>query len=62
MTTQNSGDDMERKKFEDWYSKHYSTAISHMGRHDKSDEYFCRQTRAAWRAWQAALSSKQEEK
>ena len=49
----------DREKFEAWYCKNYSKSLSHMERHENSGDYFCRQTRAAWRAWQAALASQQ---
>lgn len=54
-----SNDELERQGFEEWYCRNYRTPLTHMQRHDKSGDYFDRQTRAAWRAWLAR--SKQEQ-
>ena len=54
-------DELERQRLEAWYSQNYRIPASFLQRHDKSDDYCDKQIRAAWRAWKAALSSKQEE-
>lgn len=54
-----NNEELERERFEAWYCQNYNKAISHLERHDNSGNYFCRQTRAAWRAWLAR--SKQED-
>ena len=52
-------DELERQRFEAWFKNHYCTP--YFCRHAKSGDYENHTIRASWRAWQAALSSKQEE-
>lgn len=59
-----SNDDMERRKFESWFSEQYKEVMP-SGRYYwfslNSGIYERTRTRVAWEAWQAALKSKQGE-
>lgn len=55
-----SNDEMERLAFEKWFKSHYVIPGQFI-RHDKSGDYENLTVRASWRAWQAALKSKQVE-
>lgn len=57
MTTQTNGDELERKKFENWASGVYDTRLLK----DDKGNYRGTVLQQMWKAWQAALSSKQEE-
>lgn len=61
MTIQTNGDELERHKFEAWYCLNYRVPFTYMQRHDQSNDYCDKQIRASWRAWNAALRSKQEQ-
>ncbi|WP_205959278.1 hypothetical protein [Pantoea stewartii] len=59
-----SNDEMERKRFESWFSEQYKEVMP-SGRYYwfalKSVIYERTRARVAWEAWQAALKSKQGE-
>ena len=59
-----SNDEMERQRFEEWFSLQYKEVASLQGDYwfsVKSGIYERIRTRVAWEAWQAALKSKQGE-
>ena len=60
MTTQTNGDELERQNFEKWWSTQRAVVQrARMG--SVTGPYRSKAMQKAWEAWQAALSSKQEE-
>lgn len=54
-------DELERQSFEEWYDSNYGQFEDGEVFARKDDYYHRLGTRMCWEAWQAALSSKQEE-